>query len=1578
MLQKENNPWVGLASYKRQDAARFYGREKETRLLSELIQTNYCTILYGKSGAGKTSLIQAGVCPLLADARYLPLSMKLTHDGTTPYARQITDRIEEAIRAVGGEVEFPVAIPDGIDEESRAWLFFHTANFWDGQNYRVIPAVFIDQFEELFNLTADVSLVGACFRTIDTILQMTPPEKVSDAFARLNARLPFNEKPAFRLILSLREDFLARLEDYSYNIPALRRNRVGLASMNGLQALEVITRPIPGLVERDAALKILSKVTATEIKDDEYFLERLSVDSCILSLFCTEIYDKSAESGKDGITMDIIDQFGNDIIQKFYQRNMEDISSASARYLESILLTTNGFRNLVALEDLAPKHVRMEELRKLEENRIIRIETINGTERVEFTHDVLCKVAADHQKAIHAKGEKSRVTRIHAAMIFEVALNFGIFSSFFHCDYFDPLDVIRTHPGPFVLLFGGFLLNFLVRIEHHCKKYRSLLVMSLAAILSGVSYYVLVDSSIGLSETEELLLSIHLLSGIVYLFSEAALRLPNRHGLFFADSLCFWKDADRLLATQVFLTLCYVSLCLLSHRTMNGTLGIPLLLSLPFLLLGWAHVAFEKTPHMGKVKKAFILSAEAGILLLAISPYVGTKVWYFLALLVLALATFRAGMRIPGEKRYWKLLGSVAVWAIAFFLLPTYVLGFSIPSLGKLARVPHGTIVTESLPHRMMKVRGPDGARGVFYDKELILPPEYEDVRLYAKSHFSEYPALSNGHESVQEISFFVKDFGSKDFRELPLSQSPGARNRLTRKMADDWLRFLETADSTFRKEQAVLDTSRTNSADITYNKYWQPFQQYYDPDVYLTLATHGDDDGRLHFARQYIVQTLVSSLASRFLLNGGWRPSKENIQSFLLFDDFHRRTRISKIDLLQDDFLSWFHSETEYRPQIDSILSWSTEEALQRIMDNPDWRARTYEALSSGSNREQWHRLLSLREPEIDAFLSRLIDQEEESPINAAFYSLFQGRYEAAESLSRKAVEESDTPLNRNTAMTNLVSALFLGGNEQAAKSILDTTAFHHTGSGSILVDALYQDVRDFRRNGALSAESPLYSRYFKLLKTYSKDIFRNYQSTNGKNTAIYYKDYKSYPTHVAFRDAFLFASTPPATPVYENILIPFGEDVALVVDDKGAKGYFNLETGREIYPVQADHAWIFREGKAVLETGQRLQVIDTEGNPVFEKSFPDPRDYGSSSFVAVDFVFYDGLCPMVGEDGKFGLIDLTGTWVLAPEYDYVTNPDEYGYRHLLKDGNLFLLETAEIGGLEPVPSDHPIIVLGKDGIRLWDSRSERQVIYFRPENEVRFVSGKDYRFLLVGDGGRFVTVDHGETSYSDYISYSQYSVLSPDQTLSIQYNKLGGHAFLSPVKSDREICTFPVDPDEELAFKYFSFSQNGEAAVSLRNDGLLQIWAIPSGACIESIELDQEVASSCECISISPDGNSVALAIGNFRENLILHHVGSQTVYRSEHSDYVRSVQFSHDGRWFATCSDDASIILYDSETGEPLKTILTEGVWLFELTISPDDRKIAVKDKEGRISVWDVASGELLNEIQASQEGGIIWSE
>ena len=125
------------------------------------------------------------------------------------------------------------------------------------------------------------------FALFNDLFQPLPPDEALKLIEDNNIRIDFNETTNFRLILSLREDFLARLEDYSYNIPFLKKNRVGVSPMNGLQALEVVLKPIPDIMDRRAALKILEKVSkCPHIKDDEEVLEDLSIETCILSLFC--------------------------------------------------------------------------------------------------------------------------------------------------------------------------------------------------------------------------------------------------------------------------------------------------------------------------------------------------------------------------------------------------------------------------------------------------------------------------------------------------------------------------------------------------------------------------------------------------------------------------------------------------------------------------------------------------------------------------------------------------------------------------------------------------------------------------------------------------------------------------------------------------------------------------------------------------------------------------------------------------------------------------------------------------------------------------------------------------------------------------------------------------------------------------------------------------------------------------------------------------------------------------------------------------------------------------------------------
>ncbi len=67
------NPWPGLAAYDEASMAFFFGRETEVAALMQYIRHSPITVLYGKSGLGKSSLLQAGLIPKLREAHFLPV-----------------------------------------------------------------------------------------------------------------------------------------------------------------------------------------------------------------------------------------------------------------------------------------------------------------------------------------------------------------------------------------------------------------------------------------------------------------------------------------------------------------------------------------------------------------------------------------------------------------------------------------------------------------------------------------------------------------------------------------------------------------------------------------------------------------------------------------------------------------------------------------------------------------------------------------------------------------------------------------------------------------------------------------------------------------------------------------------------------------------------------------------------------------------------------------------------------------------------------------------------------------------------------------------------------------------------------------------------------------------------------------------------------------------------------------------------------------------------------------------------------------------------------------------------------------
>ncbi|MEV5316805.1 AAA family ATPase [Streptomyces sp. NPDC052687] len=143
-------PYRGLAAYRLEDARWFFGRERSTEALLAQLRavedsgTGGLVMLVGASGAGKSSLLNAGLVPALRDAgarRVLQL---------VPGA----DPLGELCRLVPGLGDVVAGAPDGADdgpEFARAVREAFAA--WAGPGAR--PVVIVDQFEETFTLCAE-------------------------------------------------------------------------------------------------------------------------------------------------------------------------------------------------------------------------------------------------------------------------------------------------------------------------------------------------------------------------------------------------------------------------------------------------------------------------------------------------------------------------------------------------------------------------------------------------------------------------------------------------------------------------------------------------------------------------------------------------------------------------------------------------------------------------------------------------------------------------------------------------------------------------------------------------------------------------------------------------------------------------------------------------------------------------------------------------------------------------------------------------------------------------------------------------------------------------------------------------------------------------------------------------------------------------------------------------------------------------------------------------------------------------------------------------------------------------------
>ena len=416
MLDPEN-PWLGLFSYSEDTRAYFHGRDEEAAELARRVQRKLLTVLFGQSGLGKTSLLRAGLVPRLRGEGFCPIYVRIDYAPGSPVP---SEQIKQAILRATTEAGYWTRPGSAIEGESL-WEFLHHRGdlLRDSDGKPLMPLLVFDQFEEIFTLAQadDAGRLRArqFLEDLADLVENRPP-------AALEARLEHDDSAAeefdfgradYRVLIALREDYLAHIEGFKDIMPSVTQNRMRLARMNGAQALSAVRKPGGKLVSQDVAEAIVRFVAGgSELGNAE-------IEPSLLSLVCRELNAARQAQGRDEISADLLAGSRDTILSEFYERTLADQPAGVRRVIEDELLTESGYRESLAEERvskaLSAAGAAPDALATLVDRRLLRIEERLDMRRVELTHDVLAGVVLASRNLRHEREVREEAERQIAA-----------------------------------------------------------------------------------------------------------------------------------------------------------------------------------------------------------------------------------------------------------------------------------------------------------------------------------------------------------------------------------------------------------------------------------------------------------------------------------------------------------------------------------------------------------------------------------------------------------------------------------------------------------------------------------------------------------------------------------------------------------------------------------------------------------------------------------------------------------------------------------------------------------------------------------------------------------------------------------------------------------------------------------------------------------------------------------------------------------------------------------------------------------------------------------------------------------
>jgi len=408
-------PYVGPRPFERDDASIFFGRDQEVEDVLSLVVAHRTFLLYAASGAGKSSLLNAGLIPRLESEGFdvLPPARVL---GAADVA---ADEVETNVYLAGllshweqdEERDRPTSLRAFLEARPRGE---------DDEGFPEPRALIIDQFEEVFTLHP----------------------------ARWPERAPFFDEirealeadPLLRVVIAIREDYIAHLDPYAARLPEALRSRFRLERLRRGPAIAAVQGPLRATgrtLAEGVAEALVDDLLTTSIETRSGRTEKVRgefVEPVHLQVACQSLWSRLAPDVSE-ITETELRIHGNldQVLREFYGDAVHEAVRASrAReprvrsWVERTLITPGGTRGTVYSEARTTAGLPNTAVRALAEKRLIRSEWRANAHWYELTHDRLIEPIRASNREYFSRRSRDRLRRVVGGFTALVGLLAGV------------------------------------------------------------------------------------------------------------------------------------------------------------------------------------------------------------------------------------------------------------------------------------------------------------------------------------------------------------------------------------------------------------------------------------------------------------------------------------------------------------------------------------------------------------------------------------------------------------------------------------------------------------------------------------------------------------------------------------------------------------------------------------------------------------------------------------------------------------------------------------------------------------------------------------------------------------------------------------------------------------------------------------------------------------------------------------------------------------------------------------------------------------------------------------------------